>query len=340
MKIFWSLPSDVGCGKQTAITADSFGYEGVLIPTGRSSEDAWDLAASLIDTTRQLKFLIALRPGVVQPSPAARMAVTLHRLSGGRLLVNLVTGGDADEPASDGQFLSDFGRCKQAAEFMRHWREAIGRSQEDEAVDVEAEHPQMRGPKRLYPPLARPDPPVFFGGSSDAARDLAAQQADIYLASGDPPVALAAKVADLRARAARHGRTLQFGIRLHVIVRETEDAAWRAAGELVSQRDETVAAVPSKVPRDSAGPRRMTELHRGRSTAPMCATGSRSPRICGPASRWCAAPAVLRWWAIRSKWPSACANTPTWAWSTSFSRVIRRSKKRAASPRWCSRCFR
>ncbi|MFX8235272.1 LLM class flavin-dependent oxidoreductase, partial [Acinetobacter baumannii] len=79
--------------------------EGVLLPTGRSCEDSWVVAASLIDATRQLKFLVALRPGLVAPSQSARMAATLDRLSGGRLLVNLVTGGYAEELAGDGQFL-------------------------------------------------------------------------------------------------------------------------------------------------------------------------------------------------------------------------------------------
>ena len=109
MKIFWFIPThgdsrylgssrgarvnDFAYFKQIAIAADSLGYEGVLLPTGRSCEDSWVVAASLIDATRNLKFLVALRPGLVAPTQSARMAATLDRLSGGRLLVNLVTGG-------------------------------------------------------------------------------------------------------------------------------------------------------------------------------------------------------------------------------------------------------
>ena len=282
MKILWFIPThgdsrylgttqgarvaDHAYFKQIAIAADSLGYEGVLIPTGRSCEDSWILAASLIDATRQLKFLVALRPGLVAPTQSARMAATLDRLSGGRLLVNLVTGGDAEELAGDGQFLSHAERYEESAEFIRIWREVLARSHDGQSFDFDGKHLQVKGAKLLFPPPNRPWPPVFFGGSSEAAHELAAEQVDTYLTWGEPPAAVAAKVADVRARAATHGRALQFGIRLHVIVRETEDEAWRAAAELVSQLDEkTVAAAQAQFAQmDSVGQRRMAELHQGR----------------------------------------------------------------------------
>jgi alkanesulfonate monooxygenase len=118
----------------------------------------------------------------------------------------------------------------------------------------------------LYPPVQRPYPPVFFGGSSAPAHELAAAQVDTYLTWGEPPAEVAAKLADVRDRAAAHGRTLSYGIRLHVIVRETEAEAWQAAGELLSHLDEaTVAAAQAKFAQmDSVGQRRMAALHGGR----------------------------------------------------------------------------
>lgn len=281
MKIHWFIPTHgdsrhLGTSKgaraatfdyfkQIAIAADSLGYEAVLIPTGRSCEDSWILAASLIDATRRLKFLVALRPGLVQPAQSARMTATLDRLSGGRVLVNLVTGGDPEELAGDGLFLGHAERYEESAEFIRIWREILARSHDGEAYDFDGKHLRVQGAKLLYPPVSRPYPQVFFGGSSEAAHKLAAEQVDTYLTWGEPPAAVAKKVADVRERAASRGRTLDFGIRLHVIVRETEDEAWQAATELVSQLDEqTVAAAQAKFAKmDSVGQRRMAELHKG-----------------------------------------------------------------------------
>ena len=252
--------------KQVAVAADSLGYEGVLLPTGRSCEDSWILAASLIDVTRQLKFLVALRPGIIQPAQTARMAATLDRISGGRLLVNLVTGGDPEELEGDGLFLPHSERYELSREFLTIWREVLAKSHDGEAVDYDGKHLQVKGAKLLYPPINNPYPPVFFGGSSPEAHELAAEQLDTYLTWGEPPAAVAAKVADIRERAAKHGRTLSFGIRLHVIVRETEDEAWRAAAELVSHLDEaTVSAAQKKFAQmDSVGQRRMAELNKGK----------------------------------------------------------------------------
>ena len=288
MKILWFSPThgdarDLGTShgaraadfayfKQVAIAADSLGYEGVLLPTGRSCEDSWVLAASLIDATRRLKFLVALRPGLVQPAQSARMAATFDRLSGGRLLVNLVTGGDPDELEGDGLFLPHKERYALSREFLTIWRELLARSHgaagepPGAGFDFEGTQLRVKGSRLLYPPVNKPYPPVFFGGSSPEAHELAGEQLDTYLTWGEPPAAVAEKVADIRSRAARHGRTLEFGIRLHVIVRETEDDAWRAAAELVSHLDEaTVSAAQKKFAQmDSVGQRRMAALHQGR----------------------------------------------------------------------------
>ena len=282
MKILWFIPThgdsrylgtakgarvaDFDYYRQVAIAADSLGYEGVLLPTGRSCEDSWIVAASLIEATRRLKFLVALRPGLVQPVQSARMAATLDRLSGGRLLVNLVTGGDPDELAGDGLFLPHEERYALSTEFLSIWREVLRASHDGEAIDFDGDQLRVKGGKLLYPPVSRPYPPVFFGGSSAPAIELAAEQVDTYLTWGEPPAAVAEKLGEVRQRAEAKGRRLEYGIRLHVIVRETEEAAWAAAGELVKHLDENViAAAQAKfAAMDSVGQRRMAELHQGR----------------------------------------------------------------------------
>ncbi|KQW57120.1 FMNH2-dependent alkanesulfonate monooxygenase [Variovorax sp. Root411] len=281
MQIFWFLPThgdsrylgtsegarpiDLAYLQQIAGAADNLGYEGVLIPTGRSCEDPWVIASSLIGSTKTLKFLVAVRPGLHQPSLAARMAATFDRLSGGRLLVNLVTGGDQAELEGDGVYLDHASRYEQSAEFIRIWREILARSHGGQGFDYEGRHLSVKGAKLLYPPVQNPHPPVWFGGSSAAAHELAAEQVDAYLTWGEPPAEVARKIADVRNRAARKGRTVEFGIRLHVIVRETEDAAWKAAEELISRvDDETVIRAQAAFARmDSEGQRRMAALHAG-----------------------------------------------------------------------------
>ncbi len=252
--------------RQIAVAADTLGYDGVLLPTGRSCEDAWVTASSLIGATRQLKFLVAIRPGLSSPGLSVRMASTFDRLSNGRLLINVVTGGDQAELEGDGLFADHEKRYEVSDEFLRVWRASMAGEGGDAGFDFDGKHIKVKGAKTLYPPVQKPYPPLYFGGSSEPAHELAAEQVDVYLTWGEPPAAVAEKIADIRARAARRGRTMRFGIRLHVIVRETNEAAWRAAEELISHVDDEVIARAqaafSKM--DSVGQRRMAALHGGR----------------------------------------------------------------------------
>ena len=151
------------------------------------------------------------------------MAATFDRLSGGRVLINIVTGGDPAEMAGDGLHLSHDARYRLTDEFLTVWRNMLSGIEED----FTGEHLQVKGTKLLFPALQKPYPPLYFGGSSDAAIDIAAKHVDVYLTWGEPPADVAAKIAVVREAAARQGRTLRFGIRLHLIVRETTDEAWR-----------------------------------------------------------------------------------------------------------------
>ena len=282
MNVFWFIPTHgdsryLGTAeggrlvsydymKQVAVAADTLGYDGVLLPTGRSCEDAWVTASSLIGATRQLKFLVAVRPGLSSPTLSARMAATFDRLSGGRLLVNVVTGGDPAEQESDGIFGTHQERYEISDEFLKIWREVLSKTHTGESTDFSGKHLSVKGAKALYPPVQKPYPPLYFGGSSPEAIDLAAEQVDVYLTWGEPPAAVAEKIAAVRKRAAQAGRTLRFGIRLHVIVRETNEAAWRAADELISKLDdETIAKAQANFAKmDSEGQRRMAALHGGK----------------------------------------------------------------------------
>lgn len=256
-------PADFTYFRQIAIAADRLGYGGVLLPTGQSCEDSWITAAGLIPHTEQLKFLVALRPGVVSPAFAARQTAALDRLSDGRLLLNVVVGGNPAELAGDGVFLAHDERYAQADEFLRIWRALL----EGETVSFEGKHYRVKGGRLDFPPVQAPHPPLWFGGSSDAGQDLAAEQVDVYLTWGEPPAAVADKIARARKRAAQRGRTLRFGIRLHFIVRETEGEAWSEADRLISRiTDAQIDAAQRRFREemDSVGQQRMAALHGGR----------------------------------------------------------------------------
>ena len=251
--------------QQIAQAVDHLGYTGALIPTGRSCEDAWIAASSLISVTQRMKFLVALRPGMTTPSTVARMASTFDRLSGGRLLVNVVTGGDPVEMAGEGLYLSHDDRYELTDEFLQIWRRVVA----GETVDFKGKYLDIQGAKLLFPPVQTPHPPLWFGGSSPAAMQVAAKQIDVYLTWGEPPAQVAAKIAQMRQLAEAQGRTLKFGIRLHVIVRHTLNQAWDAANELIEYVDDQAIADAQKAlsRTDSEGQRRMSELHGGSKTA-------------------------------------------------------------------------
>jgi alkanesulfonate monooxygenase len=281
MNVFWFIPThgdsrylgttqgaraaDYDYFHQIAVAADTLGYEGVLLPTGRSCEDAWVVASSLIPATRRLKFLVAVRPGLSSPGLAARMAATFDRLSGGRLLINVVTGGDPAELAGDGVFDDHDTRYEITDEFLHIWRDLLEASHERGSIDFDGKHLQSKGGKVLYLPVQKPHPPLWFGGSSAAAHEIAADHIDTYLSWGEPPADVEKKLADIRKRVAEKGRTIKFGIRFHVIVRETEQEAWAAADKLISKLDEETIqrAQASFAKMDSEGQRRMAALHGG-----------------------------------------------------------------------------
>jgi alkanesulfonate monooxygenase len=281
MKLFWFIPThgdgrylgtsaggravDYGYMRQIAQAADDLGYEGVLIPTGKSCEDPWVVASALAPVTQRLKFLVAVRPGIQQPVASARQTATLDRISNGRVLINVVTGGDPVELEGDGLFLDHAARYRLTDEFLTIWRRVLS----GETVDFEGEYLRVKGAKLLYPPVQRPYPPLYFGGSSGAGQEVAADHVDHYLSWGEPPDQVAEKIEAARKLAAERGRSLRFGIRLHVIVRETDKEAWAAADELIKHLDdEKIAAAQKTFARyDSVGQQRMAKLHGGRRDA-------------------------------------------------------------------------
>jgi len=248
--------------RQIAQAADQLGYFGVLLPTGRSCEDSWIVASSVAPFTERLRYLVAVRPGLQSPAVAARMTATLDRVSNGRLLINVVTGGDPVENRGDGIFLSHDERYAVTREFLAVYSDLLA----GKAVNFEGQHIRIEDGRLLFPPIQSPRPPLYFGGSSDAGIDVAVDTVDKYLTWGEPPAEVADKIARVKRIADKRGRKLSFGIRLHAIVRETNAEAWAAADDLIKHvTDETIASAQKIFARmDSVGQQRMQQLHGGR----------------------------------------------------------------------------
>ncbi|CAL9652998.1 LLM class flavin-dependent oxidoreductase [Streptomyces sp. enrichment culture] len=252
-------PPTVAYLSQIARAAEELGFVAALTPTGAWCEDAWLTTAMVSQHTERLKFLVAFRPGFVSPTLAAQMAATFQRQTGGRLLLNVVTGGESREQRAYGDFLDKDARYRRTGEFLHLVRELW----EGKSVDLDGEH--LRVEEARLSRVPDPVPEVYFGGSSPAAGEVAARYADVYLTWGEPPAQVAGKIAWIRGLAAAHGRTPRFGIRLHVITRDTAAQAWAEADRLLDGFDpETVRAVQEGLGRsESEGQRRMLALHGG-----------------------------------------------------------------------------
>ncbi|MFD2420703.1 LLM class flavin-dependent oxidoreductase [Amycolatopsis pigmentata] len=244
---------------QVARAAERLGFEGVLTPTGTWCEDAWLVTAALIRETRRLKYLVAFRPGSVSPTLAAQMAATYQRISGGRLLLNVVTGGDAIEQRRFGDWHDHDQRYARTDEFLTIVRGVWGGA----PFDFAGEHLRVEGATVLAPP--DPVPSVYFGGSSPAALPVAARHADVYLTWGEPPGLVADKIGKVRRLAEAEGRRVRFGIRLHTISRDTSGEAWAEAGKLLNALNpEQVAKAQAQLAAsESVGQQRMVALHGG-----------------------------------------------------------------------------
>src|SRR5208283_3279199 len=184
------------------------------------------------EVTERLKFLVAFRPGLIAPTLSAQMAATFQRHSKGRLLLNVVTGGESAEQRAYGDFAGKAERYERCGEFL----DIVTRLWAGETVDFEGKHLHVQGARLTRRPDPVPD--LYFGGSSAEAGPVAARFADVYLTWGEPPAAVDAKLRWMDGLARQAGRTLRYGIRLHVISRDTAYEAWLQANRLIDGIDQ------------------------------------------------------------------------------------------------------
>ncbi len=211
--------------------ADAGGFDSILVPSGYAlGLDTVAFTAAIARTTSRIRPIVAVRMGEMWVPQLARQLATLDQLLGGRLVVNIIS---SELP---GEALASAPRYQRTLDHMHALRTLLDghRLEADgEFVNVSIDAPRLRT-------VSGNAPPLYFGGLSDDAREVAAAAADVYLMWPDTMEGVAAIIADMRARAARHGRTLRFGYRVHVVVRESEAEARAAARHLISALDPDV----------------------------------------------------------------------------------------------------
>ncbi|MFF0743543.1 LLM class flavin-dependent oxidoreductase [Streptomyces sp. NPDC004111] len=266
-------PADIGYLSQVARAAEQAGFHSLLTPVGLGCVDPWILTAALAQHTDRIGFLVAFRAGFASPTLLAQQADAFRRFAGGRLRLNVVTGGDPAEQRAYGDHLAHDERYARTAELMAALRTLLAGAE----AGHEGTHFRLQG-ARLVDPAVEYPVPLYFGGASPAAEDVAARHADVQLLWGEPPSAIAERIARLRAKAdaadrvaasPHAGAPLRFGLRLHVISRDTAAEAWAEADRILSRLDPAaVRASQERFARmDSVGQARMAALHGGSADA-------------------------------------------------------------------------
>lgn len=248
-----SLQSSWSHCRDIVLAAERNGFDNVLLPSGYElGIDPVTFAGGIAAVTDRIRLLVAVRAGEMWVPQLARQLASLDQMLDGRLTVNIISSDRPGEQLDSGQ------RYGRTLETMLALRSLL----RGERVDVDGEHVQLH----LDPPritrASRRCPPLYFGGLSDDAREVAAQAADVYLMWPDTVEAIGALVDDVRSRAARHGRTLRFGLRVHVVVRDTEADARAAAASLMAAVDDADGARirARSLDSTSVGVRRQAEL--------------------------------------------------------------------------------
>jgi len=244
--------------RDIVMQAETGGFDNILLPSGYAlGIDSTAFAAAIATLVRRIKLLLAVRVGEMWPPQLARQIATIDRILGGRLTINIIS---SEMP---GETLGSAPRYARCAELMHILKTLLN----GEPLDHDGEFWKLK----LDPPrvgtVSGKAPPLYFGGLSEDAREAAAKGCDIYLMWPDRQEAVAAIIDDMKARAAKHGRTLRFGYRAHVIVRDTEAEAREAADRLLSKLDAaTGAAIRSKsLDSQSAGVQAQAALREGAS---------------------------------------------------------------------------
>lgn len=256
---------DTAYNIKVAQAVEQAGYTFALIPTGGNCSDAWIVGATLAAHTKVFKPLVAMRPGLIAPALAARIGATLDEVTGGRALINIVTGSSAEDMKSMGDPLAfdKESRYERTVEYInivrKLWIHSAGGPighllashdgfKQIPRLDYKGKYFEIEGGVSYPPPVQRPHPPFYFGGSSPAAKRAAAEIADVYLMWAEPLDWIREQIAEVEHHRERLEeetgvrRHIRYGLRAQIVIRETEEEAWAAAWRIVSKIDPAVKA--------------------------------------------------------------------------------------------------
>jgi alkanesulfonate monooxygenase len=218
-----------------ARTHEAAGFDMVLTGYSSSTPDGFEVAGYAAAHTERLGYLIAHRPGFVAPTLAARKAATLDQLTNGRIALHIITGGNDEEQKQDGDWLDHDARYRRTDEYLQVMRRVWT---ELEPFDHEGEFYQFQDAYSQARCRQRPHLPLFFGGASDIALDVASRRADLFALWGEPRASIARRIDDVRNRVAEAGRDpseMRFSLSARPILASTEEKAWERAEQILSQ---------------------------------------------------------------------------------------------------------
>ncbi|MFO1027532.1 MAG: LLM class flavin-dependent oxidoreductase [Acetobacteraceae bacterium] len=221
------LVVDRGYIRDFAQAAEAGGFDRVLVGYFADGPDGFLIASAAASHTERLGFLVAHRPGFVNPPLAARKFATLDQITGGRAAMHVITGGDDADQFRDGDISTKEERYARTDEYVgilkRIWTEP------GPTVDHEGRFYRFKGASTALRCFQQPRIPIFFGGASDAAIAASAKHADVYMLWGETHAQVREMIARVNAEAAKHNRTVRFSLSFRPILADTEDEAWARA---------------------------------------------------------------------------------------------------------------
>lgn len=234
-------------------TADHLGFDNILLPSGYDlGMDTTAFTSAIATQTSQIQLLAAVRMGEMWLPQLARQLATIDQMANGRLTINIIS---SDIPGAPLESEPRYQRT-------REWMEVLRSLLNGESIDFSGEFVQLQVDPPRMRTVSGKCPPFYFGGFSPAAKDTAAEFADVFLTWPDTVSGVAATIEDMKQRAAGFERELKYGLRAHVIVRETEAEARDAATRLLSKLDDAEGEKIRQKSLDtaSAGVARQNEL--------------------------------------------------------------------------------